>query len=291
MLLSRAEYLFQRPKNRLICCLVVMVHLALQEKRVVTTKKRNHLHFWTNCSVNQNQALPNLRQKRRKSFHLWHNCVGSQMVDTVKQKFNSILILYTFSLQWSNTSFSVSNDAIEWSLDFGLDSVTLILKDLVHEMTIKFREIALAAWSLLLFQRQDFSNNHLARVLISPNSPNKEGTMEIRDEVLSNVCAQDMDTSGYQVSDLVDVQFHWEKDQLVSVCRPITNEPLSHSTFNDFEMGSIAVSPILVGEEQDKENSPPPHPTTRLREANPNLSVGEKSPTRNKDWKFSQLCL
>ena len=40
---------------------------------------------------------------------------------------------------------SVSNDGIEWSLDFGPDSVTLTVKDLVEHMTISSQEIPLAA--------------------------------------------------------------------------------------------------------------------------------------------------
>ena len=37
----------------------------------------------------------------------------------------------------------------------------------------------------------------------------------MRDEVLSSACAQDMDTSVYQVSaDLNDIKFYWENDQL-----------------------------------------------------------------------------
>ena len=34
-----------KDKNRQICCLAVMVHIVLQETRVATTKKKNHLHF------------------------------------------------------------------------------------------------------------------------------------------------------------------------------------------------------------------------------------------------------
>ena len=64
----------------------------------------------------------------------------------------------------------VSNDGTEWSLDFGPDSVTLTVKGLVQEMTISSRESPLAAWSLLLSQRQQFLNNHLARVPITPTS-------------------------------------------------------------------------------------------------------------------------
>ena len=38
--------------------------------------------------------------------------------------------------------------------------------------------------------------------------------MEMRNEVLSSAGAQDMDTSGYQVSDLDGFEFYWENDQL-----------------------------------------------------------------------------
>ena len=58
--------------------------------------------------------------------------------------------------------FSTSNDGIEWSLDFGPDSVTLTVKNFVQEMTISSQEIPLAACSLLLAQRQQILNNHLA---------------------------------------------------------------------------------------------------------------------------------
>ena len=77
-------------------------------------------------------------------------------------------------------------------------------------MTTKSQEIPLADWSLLLSQRQKFLNNHVARV---PVTPNQERTMEMRDEVLSSVGAQDMDTSGYQLLYLHDVGFYWEHDQ------------------------------------------------------------------------------
>ena len=90
--------------------------------------------------------------------------------------------------------FSVSNDCIEWSLDFGPDSVTLTLKDLVQDLTISSQEIPLAAWSLLLSQRQQSLNNHLARV---PVTRNHQGTQEMTNEVLSSVGAQEgLDTSG-----------------------------------------------------------------------------------------------
>ena len=103
--------------------------------------------------------------------------------------------------------FSVSNDGIQWRLDFGPDSVTIAASDLVQNTTIILQEKPLAAWQLLFSQRQDFLDNHLPRV---PITQNQEGTMEMRDEVLSSVGAQDLDTSSYQVSDLEDIEFNWE---------------------------------------------------------------------------------
>ena len=89
----------------------------------------------------------------------------------------------------------------------------LTVKDLVQEVTISSPEFPLAAWSLLLCQRPQFLNNHLARV---PVNPNQQGTHEMMDEVISSVGVQEgFDTSGYQVSaDLDDVEFCWEDDQL-----------------------------------------------------------------------------
>ena len=156
--------------------------------------------------------------------------------------------------------FSVSNDGIEWPLDFGPDSVTLTVKNLVQEMTINSQEIPPAAWSLLS-QRQQFLNNHLARV---PVTPNQQGTHEMKDEVLSSVGAQEvLDTSGYQVSaDLGDVEFYGENDQLDvdAALRPGIGTPFSTIAFDDLEMGGSAENPILLDEEEDKENSPPTTP-------------------------------
>ena len=91
------------------------------------------------------------------------------------------------------------------------DSLTIAVNDLDQNIRISSQEIPLAAWILLLSQRQDFLNNHLARV---PITPNQEGTMEMRDEILSIVRAQDLDTSSYQVSDLKNIDFNWEDSQL-----------------------------------------------------------------------------
>ena len=108
--------------------------------------------------------------------------------------------------------FSVSSGGIQWTLEFGPDSVTIAVNDLDQNITISSQEIPLAAWQLLLAQRLDSLNNHLPR---APITPNQEGTMELRDEVFSSVGAEDLDTSSYQVSkNLEDIEFNWENSQL-----------------------------------------------------------------------------
>ena len=154
--------------------------------------------------------------------------------------------------------FSVSNRGIEWSLDFGPVSVTLTVRDLVQKMTISSKDIFLIAWSLLLSQRQQFLNSHLAR---HPVTPNQQGTHEMRDEILSTESAQDMDTSGYQVSaDLGDFEIYRDIDQpdVDAVLRTGIDTTCSPTAFDDLEMGASAENKFLLDEEEDKENSPPP---------------------------------
>ena len=164
--------------------------------------------------------------------------------------------------------FSVSNDGIHCTLDFGPDSVTIAVKDLDQNLTISSQEIPLAAWQLLLSQRQDFLDNHLSRV---PITPNQEGTMEMRDDVLSSVVAQDLDTSSYQVSDLEDIEFNWEKSQLKmdTVLRPGIDTPFSPTIFNDLSMEGSVENPIVLDEEEDRKNVPPPSTPESVRPTKP----------------------
>ena len=83
--------------------------------------------------------------------------------------------------------------------------------------------------------------------------------MEMRDEVLSSVGAQDLDTSSYQVSDREDEEFNWEDSQLEmdAVFRPGIDILFSSTTFDDLSMGGSVENPIVLDEEEDKENSPP----------------------------------
>ena len=192
------------------------------------------------------------------------------MADDLSYMFIFQIILFNFNLQSTATQrtfnlqkiiiISVSNDGIQWTPYFSPDSVTIAVNDLVQSLTISSQEKPLAAWQLLLSQRQDFLDNHPARV---PVTQNQEGTMEMRDEVLSSVGAQDLDTSSYQVSDLEHREFNWENDQLDSdaVFRQGIDTPFSPTTFDDSSMEGSLENPINLDEEEDKDNAPAPPST------------------------------
>ena len=151
---------------------------------------------------------------------------------------------------------SVSNDGIQWIFVFGPDSVTISVNYLDQNVANSSQEKPLAACQLLLSQRQNFLKNHLGQVLITPN---QQGTFEMREEVLSSVGAQNLDTSSYQVSDLEDIEFNWEISQLDmdAVFRPGIDTSFSPTTFDNLLMGDGSVEkPIVLDEEEDKENTP-----------------------------------
>ena len=83
----------------------------------------------------------------------------------------------------------------------------------------------------------------------------------MREEVLSSVGSQDLDTSSYQVSYLEDIEFNLKDSQLDmdAVFRPGIATPFSPTTFDDLLMGDGSIeNPIVLDEEEDKENAPPP---------------------------------
>ena len=95
--------------------------------------------------------------------------------------------------------------------------------------------------------------------------------MEMRHEVLSSVGAQDLDTSSYQISDLKDIEFNWENSQLDNdtVFRPGIDTPFSPTAFDDVSMEGSIENPIVLHEEEDKENAPPPTSSESVRPTEP----------------------
>ena len=208
------------------------------------------------------------------------------MVDELSYMFIFQFILFNFNLQSTATQrtfnlqkimiSSVSNDGIQWTLD----SVTIAINDLVQNSKISSQEIPLAAWQFLLSQRQEFLNNHLPRV---PITPNQQGTFEMREEVLSSVGAQDLETSSFQVSDLEDIEFNWENDQLDldAVFRPGIDTPYSPTAFDDLSTeGSSVENPIVLDEEEDKENAAPSTPVSERPTEPPRLQRSQASGAR-----------
>ena len=66
------------------------------------------------------------------------------------------------------------------------------------------------------------------------------------------------------MSDLDNVEFYWENDQLGvdNDFRPGIDTPFPTTAFDDLEMGGSSGRPILLDEEEDKENPPPTTPVS-----------------------------
>ena len=125
-----------------------------------------------------------------------------------------------------------------------------------------------SCWQLLLSHKQQFLDNHLPRV---PTTPNQQGTFEMREEVLTSVRAQDLDTSSYQFTDLEDIEFNWENSQMDKdeVFRPGIGTPFSPTKFEDIYMEGSVENPIVLDEKEDKEKSAPTTTTTPMSKRPP----------------------
>ena len=70
----------------------------------------------------------------------------------------------------------------------------------------------------------------------TPITPSQQGTQEMKEEVLSSAGAQNVDTRGYELSDLDDIDLFWEKPQseVDAVFRPGIG-PISSRGFDILE--------------------------------------------------------
>ena len=83
--------------------------------------------------------------------------------------------------------------------------------------------------------------------------------------------AQDLDTSSYQLTNFEDIEFNWGNSQLDLVFRPGKDTPFFPTTFDDLSMEGSVENPIVLDEEEDKQNAPPPYPSTPVSAEPPRL--------------------
>ena len=100
----------------------------------------------------------------------------------------------------------------------------------------KLPKIPLPAWNLLLRQRHVYLENQWDQI---STTSNQQGSFELREDVRASAGAQDMDTSGYELSVLEKIEIFWENPEvdLDAVLRPSIGTPVSPTAFNDLEMG------------------------------------------------------
>ena len=181
-LLSRFEYSFRDQKPTIMLFGGDGTHYSARKTSRDNEKEKQSpfsKKFLSQPVSSKSEPAP----KRLKCVQKWKKLVRFPLVDDLSNKFNFQIILFTFNLQSTATQltinlqkimiFSVSNDGIQWTLDFGPDSVTIAVNDLDQNITISSKEIPLAAWQLLLSQKQDLLNNHLARVSSNYSQPTR----------------------------------------------------------------------------------------------------------------------
>ena len=87
-----------RTKNRQICCFMVMVHNPLQEKRVLTTKKRNHLYFFKKFHRQSKSSTPESASEKEKNRSIYDIIVSTPywLIQSTKNSF--AFSFYIFSV-------------------------------------------------------------------------------------------------------------------------------------------------------------------------------------------------
>ena len=115
-------------------------------------------------------------------------------------------------------------------------------------MTKSLQGDPLQVWNPLLSHRQDFLENQLPQITITPK---QQRIFELKVEVHARAGAQVMDTSSYELKDSDDNQFFWENPQLEvgAVFKLGTDVPCSPSLFDKFEMGRSSDNPIGLDED------------------------------------------
>ena len=92
-----------------------------------------------------------------------------------------------------------------------------------------------------------------------------------------------MAANGYEVSDLEDIELHWEDPSLImdAMFTRRFDNTVFPTTFKDLELGSRAKNLNQHDDEEDKENSPPPTKNP-ISESNPTPCDNEKLPFRHR---------
>ena len=73
------------------------------------------------------------------------------------------------------------------------------------------------------------------------------------------------------MTDLEDIKFHWENSQMDTdvVFRPGIDTPFYPTTFDYLSMEGSVENPIVLDEEEDKENAPTPSTSESVRPTEP----------------------
>ena len=152
--------------------------------------------------------------------------------------------------------FTVSIDGVQWTLELSTESARITATDLVQNIVTSFLDIPIPVFNSLISQRQAFLWGSLI--------PADENVRH-EEEVLSTVGILD---SNSVPADLQEIQLE-DMDIDEVAFRPGIDTPFSPtSTFDGF--GS-AKNPIVLDDEDDKENADPTTPESVRQDDPPPL--------------------
>ena len=148
----------------------------------------------------------------------------------------------TLNQQLSSIFFSVSNEGIQWFLDFYQESAAFFVKDLVEELTMSSPEVSLPSWNLLLSQRQGFLNSqwHKSQSLLTSEEHLNWGRRFLL------VLEHRIGSSGKNHPLEMDAVF-----------RPGIDTCFSPAAFGTLEKWGSSGKAVLLDGEEHKESSPP----------------------------------
>ena len=173
------------------------------------------------------------------------------------------------------------------ALDFRPVSLVFTVKHDIQELAMSSQEILLPAWNFCFSQGPELLNNQLAGI---PITPNHYGTHELKEEVLSSVRAQDLHTSGFDLSNKEDIGNFLENAQLV-VDAVFTRDwyPLSVDIVCQFRIERMSRKPHSNRQWGGQRKIA--HQSSRILKIQLTTCVAVEESVWNKNWKYSWLSL
>ena len=244
---------FRQTKPTLSLFLKI-AHNAFLKTRVAIAKRKVTI-FWKISPTEPNLPQPNSDQKKQNRSTYGINEPSSLCLENSSR--NSPFISFHSTLTFISAHFSHFQIKVPvvsrlWSRFSYSDC-----KSPSPRYDNEFSGNSKTFWSLLLSQRQKLLHNNFAQI---PTAHMRQRNFEKRNDVLATARAEDMDTIGFELADLVDNAVFWKNAhwEVYDFFSPAIDTPFSPTASDTLEKGGSVEKPLLLNDE--KEISPPTTP-------------------------------